>query len=117
MNTARSTALTAARRSRELAEATDGRTVDLLVVGLGVTGADRKKWRRERVFTLKRMTLPVLEIAMGSYMLMCIWISLTWNIGRSSIPFLLIFIPLFWTLVCAAFAASSTCSWVAPVAP
>jgi glycerol-3-phosphate dehydrogenase len=35
----RSTSLHAARRRRELAEATDGRTVDLLVVGLGVTGA------------------------------------------------------------------------------
>ncbi len=35
----RGTALTAARRTRELAESTDGRTVDLLVVGLGVTGA------------------------------------------------------------------------------
>jgi glycerol-3-phosphate dehydrogenase len=34
-----STALNAARRSRELQEATDGRVVDLLVVGLGVTGA------------------------------------------------------------------------------
>ncbi|MGH3370011.1 MAG: FAD-dependent oxidoreductase, partial [Nocardioidaceae bacterium] len=33
------TALTAARRSAELADATDGRTVDLLVVGLGITGA------------------------------------------------------------------------------
>jgi glycerol-3-phosphate dehydrogenase len=32
-------ALTAVRRRRELTEATDGRTVDLLVVGLGVTGA------------------------------------------------------------------------------
>ncbi len=32
-------ALSAGRRTRELAEATDGRTVDLLVVGLGVTGA------------------------------------------------------------------------------
>jgi glycerol-3-phosphate dehydrogenase len=31
--------LNAARRARELAEATDGRVVDLLVVGLGVTGA------------------------------------------------------------------------------
>ncbi len=31
--------LDAARRERELAEATDGRVVDLLVVGLGVTGA------------------------------------------------------------------------------
>jgi len=34
-----SSALDAARRARELAEATDGRVVDLLVVGLGVTGA------------------------------------------------------------------------------
>ncbi|MGZ4436670.1 MAG: glycerol-3-phosphate dehydrogenase/oxidase [Nocardioidaceae bacterium] len=32
-------ALDAVRRARELAEATDGRTVDVLVVGLGVTGA------------------------------------------------------------------------------
>jgi hypothetical protein len=57
----------------------------------GVTGIDRKKWRRERVFTLKRMYLPVLEIAMGAYMMMCIWITIQWNIGRTSIPFLLIF--------------------------
>ena len=33
------TRLDAARRGRELLEATDGRTVDVLVVGLGVTGA------------------------------------------------------------------------------
>jgi len=33
------TALNAARRARELHEATDGRVVDVLVVGLGVTGA------------------------------------------------------------------------------
>jgi glycerol-3-phosphate dehydrogenase len=33
------TALNAARRTRELHEATDGRVVDVLVVGLGVTGA------------------------------------------------------------------------------
>jgi cellulose synthase/poly-beta-1,6-N-acetylglucosamine synthase-like glycosyltransferase len=57
----------------------------------GVTGIDRKKWRHERVFTLKRMYLPVLEVAMGAYMTMCIWISVMWHIGRSSIPFLLIF--------------------------
>ena len=31
-------ALSGHRRERELAEATDGRVVDLLVVGLGVTG-------------------------------------------------------------------------------
>ena len=35
----RDSALSAVRRARELSEATDGRTVDLLVVGLGVTGA------------------------------------------------------------------------------
>ncbi|HEX4976811.1 MAG TPA: glycerol-3-phosphate dehydrogenase/oxidase [Nocardioides sp.] len=34
-----STALTAARRTTELAAAADGRTVDVVVVGLGVTGA------------------------------------------------------------------------------
>ena len=47
--------------------------------------------RRERVFTLKRTYLPILEIAMGAYMMMCIWISVMWQIGRTSIPFLLIF--------------------------
>ena len=35
----RDSALSAVRRARELSEATDGRTVDLLVVGLGVTGS------------------------------------------------------------------------------
>ncbi|MFV0132168.1 glycerol-3-phosphate dehydrogenase/oxidase [Streptomyces sp. HMX87] len=34
-----SASLSAARRTRELAEATDGRVVDVLVVGLGATGA------------------------------------------------------------------------------
>ncbi|MBB3038596.1 glycerol-3-phosphate dehydrogenase/oxidase [Hoyosella altamirensis] len=32
-------ALNASRRERELSEATDGRTVDVLIIGLGVTGA------------------------------------------------------------------------------
>jgi glycerol-3-phosphate dehydrogenase len=36
---AEGSALNAARRERELAEATDGRVVDVLVVGLGITGA------------------------------------------------------------------------------
>lgn len=39
MSFPRSTALNAERRKRELVAATDGRVVDLLVVGLGVTGA------------------------------------------------------------------------------
>ncbi|MBO1756686.1 glycerol-3-phosphate dehydrogenase/oxidase [Allobranchiibius sp. CTAmp26] len=36
---ARDTALNGARRARELAEVTDGRSIDLLVIGLGATGA------------------------------------------------------------------------------
>src|SRR5439155_11500027 len=36
---ARSTSLSAARRARELAELAAGRLVDVLVIGLGVTGA------------------------------------------------------------------------------
>lgn len=56
----------------------------------GVTGQQRK-WKNASVFTLKRLWLPVLEIGMGSYMLLCIYISLMWSFGQTSIPFLLIF--------------------------
>ena len=41
-------ALNGVRRARELAEATDGRVVDLLVVGLGVTGAGARRGRSSR---------------------------------------------------------------------
>ena len=57
----------------------------------GVTGNDRRKLRRERVFTLKRTFLPLLEIAMGVYMTSCIIISLMWGFGYGTIVFLLIF--------------------------
>ncbi len=43
------------------------------------------------VFTLKRLTLPILEIAFGCYMTACILISLWYGFGMSSIPFLMIF--------------------------
>ncbi len=56
----------------------------------GVTGQNRR-WRNARIFSFKRLWLPVLEIAFGCYMLLCIWISLQWQFGQASIPFLLIF--------------------------
>ncbi|HSZ59907.1 MAG TPA: glycosyltransferase [Tepidisphaeraceae bacterium] len=56
----------------------------------GVTGSDRK-WRRARVFTIKKLWLPVLEIAFGTYMAACILISLWYAFGYSTIPFLMIF--------------------------
>ena len=56
----------------------------------GVTGQQRK-WTNALIFTPKRLWLPSLEIAMGVYMFMCICMSLWWNFGQASIPFLLIF--------------------------
>ncbi len=56
----------------------------------GVTGKQRK-WKNSSMFTFKRLWMPILEIAMGTYMLLCIYISIMWNFGQSSIPFLLIF--------------------------
>ena len=56
----------------------------------GVTGNNRK-WRQARIFTAKKLWLPTLEIAFGTYMVVCILISLWYAFGYSSIPFLLIF--------------------------
>jgi cellulose synthase/poly-beta-1,6-N-acetylglucosamine synthase-like glycosyltransferase len=56
----------------------------------GVTGNARKRWTH-RSFNPKKLILPALEIGMGTYMIVCIWISWMWDFGRSSIPFLLIF--------------------------
>jgi cellulose synthase/poly-beta-1,6-N-acetylglucosamine synthase-like glycosyltransferase len=56
----------------------------------GVSGR-QNKWSNASVFTAKRLWLPLLEIAMGVYMLTCIYISIMWNFGQMSIPFLLIF--------------------------
>jgi hypothetical protein len=64
-----------------------------------VTGQTKQQWRRESMFTLKRLSLPIIEIAFGLYMCACIYISLSmyfwtdmqvWS-GMASIPFLLIF--------------------------
>ena len=57
----------------------------------GVTGATRNNWRPQHVFTLQRLSIPILEIAFGCYMLSCTYIALYWGYGRASVPFLLIF--------------------------
>ena len=66
----------------------------------GVTGAGRHKSRRESMFTMKRLMLPIIEIAMGCYMASCLWISFWYQCGIlpgsdksgwASVPFLLIF--------------------------
>jgi hypothetical protein len=40
----------------------------------GVTGNNRN-WRQARLFSVKKLWLPVLEIAFGTYMAVCILIS------------------------------------------
>jgi cellulose synthase/poly-beta-1,6-N-acetylglucosamine synthase-like glycosyltransferase len=57
----------------------------------GVTGNDKKNWQTTRVFTLKKLLLPMTEVAFGIYMLVCLAISvLSWR-GIGSAPFLAIF--------------------------
>jgi cellulose synthase/poly-beta-1,6-N-acetylglucosamine synthase-like glycosyltransferase len=66
----------------------------------GSVGAGRAKMRRESMFTMKRLMLPIIEIAMGCYMASCLWISFWYQCGIlpgsdksgwASVPFLLIF--------------------------
>ncbi|HEX8912295.1 MAG TPA: glycosyltransferase family 2 protein, partial [Humisphaera sp.] len=56
----------------------------------GVTGQQRK-WKAARVFTLKRLWLPLLEVGMGVYMATCVWITIAYKFGYSSVPFMIIF--------------------------
>jgi hypothetical protein len=57
----------------------------------GVMGQNRAKMRHERVLTFKRLWLPILEIAFGAYMTVCIGIALWYRFGYGTIPFLIIF--------------------------
>lgn len=58
----------------------------------GVTGRENtRSFQPARVLTLKRLWMPLVEIAFGIYMLSCIYISLRWNFGQGTIPFLLVF--------------------------
>src|SRR5688572_9368789 len=66
----------------------------------GITGQARAKMRKQSVFTFSRLALPIVEIAFGSYMIACTWISV-WYLcglwpgqskgGLATVPFLLIF--------------------------
>jgi cellulose synthase/poly-beta-1,6-N-acetylglucosamine synthase-like glycosyltransferase len=57
----------------------------------GVTGQTRNTFRKESVFSLKRLSLPIIEVAFGFYMATCIYISVKYGVGMASVPFLLIF--------------------------
>ena len=57
----------------------------------GVTGQEKTAWQAERVFTLKRLGLPLVEIAFGVYMFVCLVVSIIWWFGIGSTPFLAIF--------------------------
>jgi cellulose synthase/poly-beta-1,6-N-acetylglucosamine synthase-like glycosyltransferase len=58
----------------------------------GVTGRQSNStFRAARVFTFSRLTLPIIEIAFGTYMATCIGISLLYGFGHGAIPFLVIF--------------------------
>jgi cellulose synthase/poly-beta-1,6-N-acetylglucosamine synthase-like glycosyltransferase len=74
----------------------------------GVKGKDRNDWKqredplvtqrhniiateRTSLLTLKRLMLPIIEIAFGCYMSSFVFISLYYKFVRSSVPFLLIF--------------------------
>jgi cellulose synthase/poly-beta-1,6-N-acetylglucosamine synthase-like glycosyltransferase len=57
----------------------------------GVTGKARNTWQAQRVFTFKRLALPIVEVAFGVYMSSFIFVSLYYNFARASVPFLLIF--------------------------
>ena len=73
----------------------------------GVTGKTRNDWKQREdplvtqrhsmpnkspsLFTLKRLTVPIVEVAFGCYMSSFVFISLYYKFVRSSVPFLLIF--------------------------
>jgi hypothetical protein len=58
----------------------------------GVSGVEGlRKWKPQSVWTFRRLTLPILEIAFGAYMMSNVYISVRYEFGRASVPFLLIF--------------------------
>jgi cellulose synthase/poly-beta-1,6-N-acetylglucosamine synthase-like glycosyltransferase len=57
----------------------------------GGTGRTRTNWRPQRLFSLTRLSMPILEVAFGCYMACCIYIAIRWGFGLASVPFLLIF--------------------------
>jgi cellulose synthase/poly-beta-1,6-N-acetylglucosamine synthase-like glycosyltransferase len=57
----------------------------------GNTGGARTGYKPQRVFTFKRLSMPIIELVFGLYMLCCIYIAVRYQFGISSVPFLTIF--------------------------
>jgi cellulose synthase/poly-beta-1,6-N-acetylglucosamine synthase-like glycosyltransferase len=57
----------------------------------GVTGSDKKNWQPARVFTLKKLMLPMIEISLGIYMFTCLVVAVIYRYGIGSAPFLAVF--------------------------
>jgi cellulose synthase/poly-beta-1,6-N-acetylglucosamine synthase-like glycosyltransferase len=58
----------------------------------GLTGRDNNTiFRPASVFTFHQLALPIVEVAFGAYISICIGISLWYGFGHSTLPFLMIF--------------------------
>jgi cellulose synthase/poly-beta-1,6-N-acetylglucosamine synthase-like glycosyltransferase len=58
----------------------------------GVTGGKaRTSFKAQRVWTFKRLYMPILELVFGAYMVGCIYIAIWYQFGLAAVPFLLIF--------------------------
>jgi cellulose synthase/poly-beta-1,6-N-acetylglucosamine synthase-like glycosyltransferase len=57
----------------------------------GVTGQEKKSWQPARHLSLKRLAMPLIEIAFGCYMFVCLVVSVFYWYGIGSAPFLAIF--------------------------
>ena len=57
----------------------------------GVTGQAKKSWQPSNALSLKRLTMPLVEIAFGVYMFVCLVISVVSWRGLGSAPFLAVF--------------------------
>jgi cellulose synthase/poly-beta-1,6-N-acetylglucosamine synthase-like glycosyltransferase len=57
----------------------------------GVTGIAKAAWQSSSVWTLRRLSLPIIEIAFGCYMLCWMLISLRYDFCTKAVPFLAIF--------------------------
>ncbi|HEX4054540.1 MAG TPA: glycosyltransferase [Tepidisphaeraceae bacterium] len=57
----------------------------------GVTGLAKRTWQCSSVWTLRKLSLPIIEIAFGCYMSCWIFISIYYDFCMQAVPFLLIF--------------------------
>jgi len=57
----------------------------------GVTGLAKAGWQSASVWTLRKLSLPIIEIAFGCYMSCWVFISMYYSFCLQAVPFLLIF--------------------------